>query len=287
MCPQCRWAWRRPVPMSVEAMRAHSAILDQSQCWAGLSAHGIGAYLLSIGTLCALERAHPQTACWWDGGLMLRVNLPAEDLYAALDEVATACQWRADTGATKHLAFMAVGRRKPADYIAPARELLAIMDAAQRRAELLCVVANGPPVRLQFPPRWSAKSYCWSLQTVYPECMKTAQSPFPPLLSAWHAALVGESRAWLCDALAIEEFQRTPGWTRNGALGDWLLPVWHEPMEIRRARIFFRPRGRHSGASWSRWLRTCGRPEASWLKYRLSESTGRVYVIFGPEREKL
>src|SRR5262249_12964879 len=104
------------------------------------------------------------------------------------------------------------------------------------------------------PPRLCQSQ--WNLGTIF-----TYGGESCPL-SAWHAALIAEARRWMSDGLNISRFSATPGWMPapcgpirgKGRWGMWFAPTWLERMPIRNCERLFRPRKKHTPATWNYYL---------------------------------
>lgn len=215
-----------------------------------------GPYVTSIGVLAMLARYVPLVQCRWVGCGYLDVDLPAEELAGILCQVARDGDWAASLDETGHIAFAQTGRRVMRQWVPIARRHLESLPLGSLWAELHGVLHDTPALysmpRGLPPNQKSGDNPRYGGGGLWPSSIGFNGSP-GMLLSAWHAALAWEAKAWMADGLPIDKISQTPGWMSGREQNIWWAPIWDGWTEVRRCRAFFRPRGKHSPQSWNLW----------------------------------
>lgn len=230
-------------------------------------------YTAALGMLSLLERKFPKaTAHWTVPGLV--VTIPLDDILDCLAERAAANDWSTPIVSTSSLPFMASARRDPSVHVATARHFLTVYPE-ENRLELKGLLTEEPalirkPKKLRGTNKPTGRYYAYCLGSLMPNAIEFNNN-LPEPVSAWLSVLCHEATNWMTPG---ETLGKSYGWRggkdgESGQIGLWILPAWTNPMELRRIKALFRPRGKHTPLTWSRWLRWRGReaeknPEKIW-----------------------
>jgi hypothetical protein len=225
--------------------------------------HHVGHYLMGIGILSVLSRSHPTMLAHWERE-ELCVNLDRGILIDLLLNIARAGAWRAPTARQYHPLFAQWGRREPHTWQPFARELLR---DDQRRTELEALIDGESFIIRRPPTTWNGKVIgeatfrAYGMGTIYPNTVPDrAGSGIGAALSPWQAVLAWEALCWIgVSTVSMQDY----AWSNPSDVAPykaWHAVTWDTPVELRRAQLLWRPRGRFAGELWSDWLKGQGAP---------------------------
>lgn len=272
-------------------------------------------YIAALGLWQCLSHTWPRCRAVWDetSSCVPHVaGIPYAEITAHLLERAARNDWTAPLRETKHPLLGNAGRRSLLRGATTARAWLEQkLPPDEAAAELDWVLLGSTPRKLRSPMdllkngKWTRRPVphgYWNLGTIAPDVLAANGSPYGNYRSAWLAVLAWEALPWLDRDWTERAIARPRLFDKElqGArrhdfpfienLGadqcQWIVPVWHEPIELRRAAIWFRGRRRFTGRAWSRWTwsRYHDHPVCSWRTYgmrRLVSEQTWEYVSYG------